>query len=94
MVRQAHHEGPHGPDDLINCLACAQPIPGDAPTYPDVSGTVCASCAPTYAELLDAGNESFVDLDTGEPLSMAMRRAIHERHVAAGGLETDSMARP
>lgn len=80
-------------DDRCPCLACAKPIPDGAPTYPDVSGILCSACAPTFAELLDETNGSFVDLDSEEPLSMAERRDIYDRHIAGGGKATDSMAR-
>jgi len=81
-------------DDRIRCLACANPIDDGAPTYPDVHGTLCVECAPDYSMLLDDMEApSFVDLDSGEPLSAEQRRAIHDAHIAAGGKATDSMAR-
>lgn len=77
------------PDDRITCLACGKPIDDDAPTYPDVSGCLCEGCAPTYADLLtDEEPSSFVDLESGEPLSAEERRAIHDKHIAAGGKPT------
>lgn len=47
-----------GGADMLDCLACAKPIADDAPTYPDVSGRLCAECAPSFAELLDEANGS------------------------------------
>jgi len=79
--------------DLVPCLACAKPIPDDAPTYPDVEGTLCAECAPTFADLLD-DDAAFVDQDSGDPLSSNARRAIYDAHLAIGGSASDSMARP
>jgi hypothetical protein len=74
------------------CLACAEPIAPDAPTYPDVNGgCLCAACAPTYAALL-GGDEAFVDMDTLEPMSADQRRAVYDAHIAAGGSAEDSMA--
>lgn len=79
---------------MLTCLACSRSIPDDAPTYADVSGCLCAGCAPSFCELLDPANGSFVDLDSEEPLTMDERRAIYDAHIAAGGKATDSMARP
>ncbi|TPN43227.1 hypothetical protein [Mesorhizobium sp. B1-1-7] len=80
--------------DNLPCLACGNPIDDGAPTWPDMSGTLCAECAPTYDMLLDEGEAcGFVDLDTGEPLPAAERRAIYDAHIAAGGKPGDSMAR-
>ena len=80
------------PDDCVPCLACAGSIGPDDRTYPDVEGTMCAQCAPTYADLL-GDDAPFIDMDTGEPLSAAERRSLYDAHIAAGGKPTDSMAR-
>ncbi|TPM41567.1 hypothetical protein [Mesorhizobium sp. B2-3-4] len=80
-------------DHRISCLACANPIEDGAPTYPDMSGTLCAGCSPTFDMLIDAAESfAFVHLDTGEPMSDAERRAAYDAHIAAGGKPTDSMA--
>lgn len=76
--------------DLIRCLACANEIPGNAPTFRDVSGTLCRACAPTYLELLEPGS-AFVDGDD-EPMTAEAKRAWFDGHVKAGGKPTDSMA--
>ncbi|TPJ75806.1 hypothetical protein FJ422_30780 [Mesorhizobium sp. B2-6-3] len=77
----------------LHCLACAQPIAAGAPTYPDVSGTLCQECAPTFAMLIsDDDGCAFVDLDTEEPMSAGERRALYDAHIAAGGKPDDSMA--
>lgn len=79
-------------DDLLRCLACAEPMLPGAPSYPDVNGgCLCVACAPTYADLL-GDDPSFVDMDTLDPLDLARRRAIYDAHIAAGGKPTDSMA--
>jgi hypothetical protein len=80
-------------DRRITCLACASPIDDDAPTYPDESGTLCATCAPTYDLLIDEDLDCyFVDQD-GAPLTSSVRRELYDAHIAAGGKPTDSMAR-
>ncbi|MCV3209627.1 hypothetical protein OHD62_17435 [Mesorhizobium sp. YC-39] len=80
--------------DGLSCLACAKSIPEGTPTYPDVSGTLCAECAPTYAMLLEETEPcGFVNLDDESPLSADRRREIYDAHIAAGGKPSDSMAR-
>lgn len=74
-----------------SCLACAEPIADGEATYPDMSGTLCAACSPTYAMLL-GDDFAFADLGTGEPLPADERRAIYDAHLAAGGKPDDSMA--
>ncbi|WP_421912760.1 hypothetical protein [Mesorhizobium sp.] len=75
------------------CLSCVQPIEDGEPTYPDVSGTLCQVCAPTYSMLLDE-NEAcgFVNLDDESPMSAEQRRALYDAHISAGDKPNDSMA--
>jgi hypothetical protein len=77
--------------DALTCLACGKPIAEDAPSYPDVSGTLCGLCAPRYGDLL-IEEAAFFDLATGDPLTMDARRKIYDAHIAAGGDHEDSMA--
>lgn len=80
-------------DDCSTCLACSKPVPDDAPWYPDVSGILCAECAPTFADLLDDDETNgVVVLDDGSPMPAAERRALYDEHIAAGGKPDDSMA--
>lgn len=81
-------------DDRITCLACGEPIDDDAPTYPDVSGTLCEACSPTFAALInEAEADYFVDLEDGRPIPQWKRHEIYNAHIAAGGKPSDSMAR-
>lgn len=74
----------------LTCLACGEGIAEDAPAFPDAGGTLCAKCAPTYADLLNP-NAPFVE-DSGEPTPMDTRQAIYDAHIAGGGSPEDSMA--
>lgn len=78
--------------DLGACLGCGKRMHAGDHYYPDVSGDVmCAACAPTYQELINAP-EGFVDLETEEPSNPEDLRAAFDAHIAAGGKATDSLA--
>lgn len=86
MVRDLH-------PDAVWCLACGKVVPDGGPTFPDVSGFLCSDCAPRVSDLMLPNDGSFVDVDSGEPLSAEDLRAWHDRIVAGGAKPDDSLAR-
>ena len=82
-------------DQVATCEACAKPIcVGDKMLGGETP--LCGNCAPTYADLINAGELSgFVRLtDDGdyEPMTVEQAREIYDAHIAAGGGPKDSMA--
>ncbi|WP_336801448.1 hypothetical protein [Kaistia sp. MMO-174] len=73
------------------CLACAKQLHLGDRYFPDVSGVLCAECAPTYESLIGEP-EGHVYMDDEEPRTAEDCRAQFDAHIAAGGKPTDSMA--
>jgi hypothetical protein len=76
--------------EVETCEGCSELIFAGDKSYAYVEGNACVACAPTYQGMLDEPG-MFVDPD-GEPLTAEAVKLICDRHVAAGGSLTDSMA--
>lgn len=86
-------EGEDMSEMIAKCETCMEPIfEGDRYLCDPEAGVYeCASCAPTWSDML-ASHEDWCSAETGDPLTAEEAKAWADRHVAAGGSLSDSMA--
>ncbi|MCX5571449.1 hypothetical protein [Kaistia nematophila] len=77
--------------DYPQCMVCEKQLQKGDRYFPDVNGTQCEECAPTYQQMIDEPL-GHVYLDDGEQRAAEDCRAQFDAHIAAGGKPTDSMA--
>lgn len=82
------------PDTVGKCEGCGCMIFEDDPyLYSHIdSVSTCLGCSPTWADMVE-GFESWINTETDDPMTQEEAQAWADRHVAAGGKLTDSMAR-
>ena len=78
------------PDDGVPCTCCGKSIRKGERYMREVESALCFNCAPTFQQLID-DPVGFVDGDD-DPLTPEQCRAWFDRHIAAGGKPSDSMA--
>jgi hypothetical protein len=76
--------------NLGYCEGCSEPIFEGEPYHGGIDVSLCAVCAPSYADML-AHPESFGG-ENDEPMTPAEAAALFEAHIANGGSPDDKMA--
>ena len=81
-------------DDVIGiCEGCSRSILDTDAFHSGPDVYLCEDCAPSYSDMA-AHPDSFIDMETGEPMTQERAAEIVETWVASGGKVSDKMVVP